>query len=60
MRPPSPSSAPWANGATLDYPSPLADDLGMGCGNLEDGRFVFRCFTADALTESAETEDIER
>ena len=32
----------------------------VGCGHLEDGQFVFRCFTADALTEAAEAEVIER
>ena len=32
----------------------------VGCGHLEDGRFVFRCFTADALTEAAEAEVVER
>ena len=32
----------------------------VGCGHLEDGRFVFRCFTAAALTEAAEAEVIER
>ena len=32
----------------------------VGCGHLEDGRFVFRCFAADALTEAAEAEVVER
>ncbi len=32
----------------------------LGCGHREDGRFVFRCFTAAALTEAAEAEVIER
>jgi hypothetical protein len=26
----------------------------IGCGHLEEGRFIFRCFTADALTPAAE------
>ena len=32
----------------------------VGCGHLEDGRFVFRCFTAAALTEAAEADVIDR
>jgi hypothetical protein len=31
----------------------------VGCGHIEDGRFVSRCFTADALTEAAEASVIE-
>jgi hypothetical protein len=32
----------------------------VGCGHVDECRFVFRCFTADALTEAAEADVIER
>jgi hypothetical protein len=32
----------------------------IGCGHVEGGQFVFRCFTTDALNEPAEAEIIDR
>lgn len=31
----------------------------IGCGHVQDGDWVFRCFTADALTEDAEADIID-
>jgi hypothetical protein len=50
----------WRRPEALEFFVDFETGGSVGCGHLEDGRFAFRCFTADALTEAAEADVIER